>query len=102
MNKVIALILFFSLSVCLHAAMTTETITLAVGESLDLTTSVQWPCPAAFAYFDRPIAAGGVVTSFISFSQESRDVTVTGPVVITLSYGTPDPVSTPDAIGGGE
>ena len=98
------LLLVFALLIAISAVaeMTTITIVVPEGESVDLVQQVPFPVDAAIALLNPPAEVNGRVTDNVSFQQDST-VIVKGPTTITLSYGTPEtPGTTPDAIGGGE
>lgn len=101
---VLVCMFLFLATIPAHAEMITKVFVLEEGQYIDLISVVEWPVVAAWADFDRPVKIGPIMTQALSFQQEFKNGIIYGPVVITLRYGNPypDPVTTPDAIGGGE
>jgi len=92
---VLSVVIFTSVGV---GSVSLKTIYLSEGQSIDLLHEIAWPQDFVCAYFDRPVIIGGTSTVYTTISQESAQMVVSGPVIVTLSIGIPDQ-STPDVIG---
>lgn len=112
MKKLLATVcLLFAVTV--FAEILTMQIAIQAGETKDIRPMVPWPAAYAQAYFSPAAVVNGEMTDNIRFGEGSKHVIVQGPTTVTITYETDvppapepepphDPVTTPDAIGGGE
>lgn len=106
MKKIVAVVSLLLMSSTLFALINIVEFDVASNDQVNLVDRVEWPADAAIAHFDPPAMVNGSLVSDISF-QENSIAIATGPTHVVIEYGVPvepvePPISTPDAIGGGE